>query len=88
MCFVFIVEIGTMEPTVVGGAIGHKEFAIEGLGLVFDDVYLDIDGGGDKFEEVERRTELDVEGYFEAPDTTSVAEPSDSLRISIGSIKQ
>ena len=77
-----------MEPTVGYGAIGHEEFAIEEMGLVFDDVYPDIDGGGDKFKEVERLTELEVDGYFEALDTTSVAETSDFFGISIGSIKQ
>ena len=41
-----------MKPTIGGEAIGHGEFTVEGLGLIFNNIYLDTNSGGDEFEEV------------------------------------
>ena len=84
--FLLIVEVGTMEPTVSGGAICHGKFAIEWLGVVFDDIYPDTGGESDAFKDIQSGSKLKVGGYFKAPGTTSVGESSDSLGASIGSI--
>lgn len=67
-----------MDPSISGGVIDRGELAVEGLGFIFNDIY--------EFEEVESCTELEVDGNFEAPGTTSVGEASDSLGTSIGSV--
>ena len=56
-----------------------KKFAVEWLGVVFDDIYPDTDGGSNEFEEIQSGSELKVDGSFEAPGTTSVGESSNSL---------
>ena len=86
MCSLLIIEVGTMEPTVSCGAICRGKFAVEWLGVVFDDIYSDTDGGSNEFEEIQSGSELKVDGDFEAPCTTAVGESSDSLGASIGSI--
>ena len=75
-----------MDQTVSGGAISHWKFSVEWLGVVFDDIYLDTDGGSNEFEEIQSGSELKVNGYFVAPGTATVGESADFLGASIGSI--
>ena len=56
------------------------------MGVVFDDIYSDTDGGSNEFEEIQSGSELKVDGDFEAPGTTAVGESSNSFGASIDSI--
>ena len=79
-------EVRTTKPAFGGGTISLGEDVIEGGGVLFKDVDPGSDGGGDKLEEVEGCSEVEMGWDSETPGAIAVRETAQALRTCISTV--